>query len=110
MTCSGFDFVNLIDPISGDVIGQLSGGLADLDRTSFQSEGPAMDVRFISDGSINGDGFTGTYSCGESHVDRSCNDRFNQLAGHGSCDKYLQSGQRTCAQNFCSSCNFHGMC
>lgn len=109
-TESGFDFVDLVDPQSGVVVAHLSGALSELDHNSYQTEGPAMRIRFSSDGSVSGNGFGGAYSCGPSHGDAGCVDHIDQLSGPHACRQYLATGAKTCAADFCSTCQFDHLC
>ena len=60
-----YDFVTLYDgPNSGAQLDSVSGNLIDLAATSYASTQSTMTVEFLSDESVGGDGFTGSYTCG----------------------------------------------
>eukprot|EP01046_Picozoa_sp_COSAG06_P058803 COSAG06_NODE_11939_length_1444_cov_15.272119_1_plen_375_part_10 len=63
-TEGGYDWVDVFDGTAGTgrSMAHLSGSA--LPAGSFRAEGSTMTVRFTSDGSVGGQGFAATYSCG----------------------------------------------
>ena len=53
------DVVEIYDGVSNQLIAELSGDLND--AIDFTSENCAIDIRFISDGSVNSEGFKALY-------------------------------------------------
>ena len=65
-TEASYDTVTVFDrDSSGNILGELSGALADQSVTSFTSSSPSLFIEFISDESIGAGGFEIQYTCGQ---------------------------------------------
>ena len=84
-TEQSYDLVTLADGNalaagSATQIAQLSGALNDLDRRSYQSDGPSMSIEFTTDSSVTMGGFAGTYTCGPpENAGPTCTDTLEQV-------------------------------
>ena len=66
-TESGFDFVQLFSQPNQPISERLSG--SEVPSDSISSTGQTMMIQFTSDGSVQGAGFSGDYTCGRARAD-----------------------------------------